>query len=260
MSGENYQGVFDNTIKAIALLSSLSFIFSFLYDWGFYSSLGLTFREIPTSIADHVRSSLLWLPFAIGFVFCCVAGIFAALNDITPADGSPQKKRKQWDEAIIDSLIFVFATAVFILYILVTDRVVPLVGLAAIFMWGFICKKMLLKHRAFANLSRQKLALLYFTPIFLLAIFFAGHMSGYFLYNSVEYKTSLRLSDSSSHKIVYLRNFEKGILYKNMQGVVVYKPWEQISEIETQGRYTSHIPLICYAVQCEETADNNQVK
>ena len=50
---------------AFALAASLSVIVSFIYDWGFFSALGIDFSQAPTAISDHVRSWLIWLPFVI---------------------------------------------------------------------------------------------------------------------------------------------------------------------------------------------------
>ena len=50
---------------ALALAASLSVIVSFIYDWGFFSALGIKFAQAPTGISDHVRSWLIWLPFVI---------------------------------------------------------------------------------------------------------------------------------------------------------------------------------------------------
>ena len=37
---------------AFALAASLSVIVSFIYDWGFFSALGIDFSQAPTAISD----------------------------------------------------------------------------------------------------------------------------------------------------------------------------------------------------------------
>ena len=49
----------------VVLAPSITFIFSFFYDWGFLGVLGFSFSEAPTSITDHIRTGLVWLPTAI---------------------------------------------------------------------------------------------------------------------------------------------------------------------------------------------------
>ena len=52
----------ERTAATTALITSLSLALSFAYDWGFFSALGVTFADAPTSITDHLRSWLVWLP------------------------------------------------------------------------------------------------------------------------------------------------------------------------------------------------------
>ena len=42
--------------------AALSVVLSFVYDWGFFTALGISFNDAPTTITDHVRSWLVWLP------------------------------------------------------------------------------------------------------------------------------------------------------------------------------------------------------
>ncbi len=59
---------------AIVVLSpSIAFILSFCYDWGFFNILGISYSDAPTSITDHMRTALVWLPTAILLVVGFVA-------------------------------------------------------------------------------------------------------------------------------------------------------------------------------------------
>ncbi len=59
----------ERTAATTALLTSLSLAMSFAYDWGFFSALGITFADAPTSVTDHLRSWLVWLPKFIPVAF-----------------------------------------------------------------------------------------------------------------------------------------------------------------------------------------------
>lgn len=39
-----------------------------IYDWGYLTALGLSFSSLPTSLSDHLRSALNWLPGAIAYM------------------------------------------------------------------------------------------------------------------------------------------------------------------------------------------------
>lgn len=46
----------------ISFLTSSLLVLSVVYDFTYLSALNLSFSQIPTTISDHVRSSLLWTP------------------------------------------------------------------------------------------------------------------------------------------------------------------------------------------------------
>ena len=65
----DFQFAIERIGKLSTVIASFSLIVSVFYDLGFISALGLQFSEIPTSITDHVRSWLVWLPNVVIGVF-----------------------------------------------------------------------------------------------------------------------------------------------------------------------------------------------
>lgn len=55
-------GTFASLITATLLVLSTAYDFSFLY------ALGLSFEELPSTLADHVRSAIVWAPRALLYV------------------------------------------------------------------------------------------------------------------------------------------------------------------------------------------------
>ena len=53
---------FRNIGALVGVIASLSVIASFIYDWGFFWALGISFSQAPTTITDHVQSWIIWLP------------------------------------------------------------------------------------------------------------------------------------------------------------------------------------------------------
>ena len=62
-------------LERLGLLSgvtaALSVVVSFFYDWGFFTALGISFNDAPTTITDHIRSWLVWLP-VVGIMFIVI--------------------------------------------------------------------------------------------------------------------------------------------------------------------------------------------
>jgi len=107
-------GVFlEKSAQAFALVSAVSLALSIVFDMGYLESLGLNFGDVPTTIADHVRSALLWVPRVIGaiagyFAITFLQSTFAAMG----ADGigqPAQEGRKSKKLSLVLGLIFIGA-------------------------------------------------------------------------------------------------------------------------------------------------------
>ena len=78
----------DLVTKAIPLLAAISLVASVSYDFFFIDYLGLSFAEVPTTLSDHVRSSIVWIPLSIvtlGFalITLTIAGSTSFLTEFT---------------------------------------------------------------------------------------------------------------------------------------------------------------------------------
>lgn len=65
----NESSYIENIPTLIAAFSALILVLSVTYDYGFLFFLGISFSEVPTSLSDHVRSSLDWVPYMFVGVF-----------------------------------------------------------------------------------------------------------------------------------------------------------------------------------------------
>jgi hypothetical protein len=78
-SGDSSLGLADVAGRGLAVVSASLFVLSVVYDMSYLARLGLRFGEVPTSLADHVRSAILWTP---GFAFAIVgATLFMLIRD-----------------------------------------------------------------------------------------------------------------------------------------------------------------------------------
>ena len=59
----------DRIPSLISLVGALILGSSVIYDYGFFYILGTDFSEMPTTLSDHLRSSLNWIPHTIFIIF-----------------------------------------------------------------------------------------------------------------------------------------------------------------------------------------------
>ncbi len=59
---EEWSSVVALAATASTVAASAALVGSVLHDWVYFGRLGLRFSEVPTSLVDHARTALLWLP------------------------------------------------------------------------------------------------------------------------------------------------------------------------------------------------------
>lgn len=62
----------------ISFFGALILCLSVAYDYGYFLTLGMSFSEIPTTVSDHIRGSLTWIPRTLIVIF--VVLVFELFN------------------------------------------------------------------------------------------------------------------------------------------------------------------------------------
>ena len=102
----------------ISLFGALILGASVAYDYAFFDIIGTNFREMPTTLADHLRSSLIWIPVVIiiVFLFSTVEVFIIWAEDIISEKilqpTSSRLKRMIWYMSIIYLFVFVLIAAI----------------------------------------------------------------------------------------------------------------------------------------------------
>lgn len=81
----------ENISKRLPLASATLLVLSVIYDYFYLQALALSFSELSTTISDHIRSAIVWLPgLAIGSVGYLL-GVIQPISGIT--NGLPQSNK-----------------------------------------------------------------------------------------------------------------------------------------------------------------------
>jgi hypothetical protein len=59
---------FEQAAKFASLIGGALLLLSVFYDFSFLTALHLHFSEVPTTISDHIRSAIVWVPQVGGMV------------------------------------------------------------------------------------------------------------------------------------------------------------------------------------------------
>jgi hypothetical protein len=220
----------------LGAVSGLSLFLSIIFDMGYFDTVGLRFADVPTTIADHVRSALLWVPqvATAAFVYVLVELMQKQFIGMFVKDGlSPSDRQAvlvlaagKWvfRGLIGASFLVVFADALtggqFAKYAAVASTIT----IAYIVFSG--ATHMAAKH----SLSPTKVILLCLFPVV-----------STFVYNSGRAKA---LDDRSDPRIVTItfdgqpevrlsvyRYLDRGVLGVVGEGKLVFYRWEEVKKV-----------------------------
>lgn len=114
----------------ITVFSAVVLSISIIYDFGYLAYLGLSFSEVPTSLSDHIRSSLVWIPSTVIMLFGAMAvellsrRIEQGMTEEELIKSSPSPKFTAWFRA--SPKYGFMALAVFIIFSPFIDLELPI--------------------------------------------------------------------------------------------------------------------------------------
>lgn len=237
-----------------------------LFDFGYFSSFGLSLSEIPTTIADHVRSALIWAP---GVCTVTIAYILFSLMfrgfriEFSGHDSSPQSSpatyfatTKHWFFRLIVVVAFI---------ITIVD---PLTG-GQLSQVGIVASGIVVAYIAFSSAAKisernpmitVKLNLLCWIVVVAYAAYGLGATAAT---NDrvASKKTRITVEAHGDLELRVLRYLDRGALAITRDGMLLLVPWSETK------RVTSNLPPVirtnwaCRALQlmCEPQVDRTSV-
>ena len=230
-----------NSFERIGLLggtiASLSMIVSVFYDWGFFTALGISFADAPTTLSDHMQSWLVWLPgVATAAIFVLAIELLTRRiergkteDEIIASSPSPVWMRRIRDSPyyfmgfmgpLLVMLWILFGEVFF-------DGLFFGLSICWFFFIGWIFGHQTVKERH-SDLFRWSV---YWLPPVMLGIFFFGSMSVEHDFFAGEYKINVR-STSSTKNVEILRSFERWVLVREEHNAIAWIPLEDIDRME----------------------------
>lgn len=258
---------FELSTKAIGLVASFCLAASLLYDWGFYLALDLSFLEVPSVLSDHVRSALLWFPkVAVSLGALLINEMFLqrmekGMSDDEIIASSPNPERTKRFRKSPQKLIALTAMLGVIGYVIAGDfflGILPLglcIGWITFSVWAQSSERLLVRRPIAIRLAIHVL------PPIAMWLFFTGYNDAVRLYQPSAGSSQISIKNTSKpESVVLLRQLDKGLLVKEQNGAVGFRPWSEIEKIETPGKYTPRKGVICnwFGVGCLPLAQDPQ--
>lgn len=224
----------------ISGLTATGLLLSVLYDWALLSAVGLDLREVPTTVSDHVRTALLWLPSTVvgllGYV--AVESLTKRIerglteDEIVESSPDPPKTRRSRDRPlkVINALAFL-ALVSFLLWgdAVLNDWLPIVVFVAWLAFSSWVTSAPLIRLRLAPNLR----FVLTFVPALLLWFMADGYVEGRQILAANEPTHEIQLIDRPEKvDLVMIRAFSEALvgLDPGTHKAQVFR-WNQVTRI-----------------------------
>lgn len=251
------QEIFRHIGALIAIIAPISIVVSFVYDWGFFSALGISFQQAPTTLYDHVRSWLVWLPkvLVVAVILLTIEFFLRRIergmteDEITTSAPNPRRSRKFRNAPYI--FLVWLGPCLVILWLLFGKIFRDSLSLGLIISW-FLFSAWIFRH---PKLSRQysklfKLSFHWIIPIVYLVFSWGEWSADTQVFETripKEYRSYDRviLESSGIKKVSILRTFDKWILIRDEKHSLAWIPTGGIYRIELEKEDNSFQGLVC---------------
>ncbi len=176
--GENF---LSKTVGLISISGVLVLSASVVYDYGYFFAFDVDIAEMPTTLSDHLRSSLNWIPYTVALFF----GVFIyemfirrieqgkTKKELIQSSPAPQFTAWSWD--LHEYFIIFAAFSVPILYFMFDiDVFIQAFQLSSIIIWVLLHKFLYGHERIMRRSSKSVRMLSFLVPPILIFIFFQG--------------------------------------------------------------------------------------
>lgn len=251
---QSFQSILEVGTKLLALIATLCIALSVVFDWGYLTALELTFSEVPTSLSDHTRSAVLWLPLVASvFPLAIVASLI--FDQIDAKDVSEAKSRGEDISAYLKTeaknagwSLAIFSVISFLLWLAFGYRARTFLVMGALAVWVLVVVRAMPHDYLGIRLSMFFRFSLVVLPIIPFSLYVAGYNSGREGISPDQQFGTINVRDSGNQyqiKANVVRLFEKtAIVIDENRKVLLLKP-DDIVQVEKAKPISINKGVLC---------------
>ena len=214
--GQNFLGNVEQVGKLLGIAAAALLILSTAYDFCFLYALGLSFEDVPSTIADHVRSAVVWAPratiYAMGLAVyeMFMRTMEKGLSEEELIERSPNPRFMRAFRRSPQVLFAILAVLMIVTNTLLTASSHGLF-LAGLGLWGLLSVGIVLHPRMGAKFTTTGGRLFVIVPIVVIWVGFMGYGRGEsMLSNPTTQWTVVLKSEQGTEKreLIGLRRFQ----------------------------------------------------
>jgi hypothetical protein len=223
---------FEQVGKLASLIGSALLFLSVLYDFSFLAALGLHFSEVPTTISDHIRSAIVWVPQVGGMVLVflvyelAMRRIEGGKTEDELIASSTNPKFTRTFRASADALIPILGLISIAGWLIFGSSYIGLY-LVFIMLWGFLSISVVSHARLGQSFDRMTARLFVLVPIAAAIVGSFGYGEGERLLTAKDANWEVTVADAdkrTAYQVVGVRRFESVVIVVDMQRKILLYP------------------------------------
>jgi len=219
----------------VGIASAASFALTAVYDWGFFGALGLKLSVVPTTLSDHLRGALNWMPATLVSMISAVVVYLIQLRldrgqseeQVIAKSRTPRLARFGYKSYWLIAVMLVVAGPLY--YLKYGDSFYWMFGGTAFVIW-LLFASWLIAQLPLAKLNRIAKITILMLPAILILIYFKGRGDSLALRYASE-STKVQLAGQTAPvPVTVIRTIDKGLLVFMKGGTEVhFIPWAQVA-------------------------------
>jgi hypothetical protein len=255
------------TVESFGALASVAtavlLVLSTAYDFNFLYALGLSFQELPSTLADHVRSAIVWVPHALLYI-----GGFAVFELLTRRIEGGMSEEELIARSSTPRITKAFRKSPKVLFAILVPLIVGvdfLLGnsnealfMAAIVAWGVLAFSIANHPRLGSRFTSTTARLFIVVPLVVIWVSSLGYIRGNSMMRATTPTWNVEIKGSTStelRKLVGLRRFSSVAILVEPGRRVSIVPAETVVRADAIRAHDADTPRACrwFGIACTQS-------
>jgi hypothetical protein len=254
----------EETGKLMGLLGVALLILSVAHDYFFLIALSLSFNEVATTISDHVRSAIVWLPKVALFIFAMLVyellmrRVEGGRTEQELIETSPTPRFIKWFRFSANAAFVVLAVFIVLTTTLLTASLHGLF-LGFMLLWGFLSFSVVQHRRMGAGFTATGARVFIIVPLVVAYVGSFGYGSGERMLTAKtpEWDMAIKTASGNEHRRLNgMRTFGTTVVAVDTERRVSVVPSERVQAIVRIPQYHDQTSNLCkwFGVLCPSNA------
>jgi len=229
-------------LEIVALIISLAFVCSLIYNFAYFWALGIPLSDTPLSTIDIVNTAIIWAPAFILLIviYLAVIAFLVLLVNVSEVEGKKYDLWRKISPRTFWLLFFIglISIGIVILFLIFGQTLLPpLIFFAAVMnIWFNLNMWLMDRDKDKSKIKILLRILIIFVPIFLFGFFWVGYSGSLSQLFQKNYDSIVYTKDNvQGFEAVFIRSLDDGVYVKKVNDKnLTFLPWSEVKRLDRQ--------------------------